>query len=183
VPVNRQTRSRTIAQKAWAYDMACLQVDGNDVLAVYAACKEAAERARRDRLPTLIECVTYRLSLHTTVDDPTKYRSAREVEEWEKREPLLRLQRHLERTGLLTAEQRDALERSIAEQIRTAVRAAFERSRTFDDPTVIFDHLYAEMPPYLREQRSRFRAEQLETKRGGATPPTKESVGQRPMEG
>jgi TPP-dependent pyruvate/acetoin dehydrogenase alpha subunit len=87
VPVAKQTASKTLAQKALAYGMHGLRVDGNDVLAVYSACSEAVERARREHRPTLIECVTYRLGQHTTVDDPTKYRSDEEVREWEKKDP------------------------------------------------------------------------------------------------
>ena len=79
VPLKKQTHSRTIAQKALAYGLPGLQVDGNDVLAVYAAAREAVERARAGDGPTLIECVTYRLGVHTTADDPTKYRSEAEV--------------------------------------------------------------------------------------------------------
>ena len=69
VPLKKQTHSRTIAQKALAYGFPGIQVDGNDVLAVYAATKEAVDRARAGDGPTLIECVTYRLAMHTTADD------------------------------------------------------------------------------------------------------------------
>src|SRR5260370_15504739 len=75
IPFKKQTDSSTIAQKALAYGFPALQVDGNDLLAVYAATREAVERARRGEGTTLIECVTYRLGVHTTSDDPTKYRS------------------------------------------------------------------------------------------------------------
>ena len=85
VPIKKQTHSRTIAQKALAYGFPGIQVDGNDVLAVYAASREAVERAREGGGPTLIECVTYRLGVHTTADDPTKYRSDEEVKAWERR--------------------------------------------------------------------------------------------------
>lgn len=187
LPVAKQTRSRTLVQKALAYDMACLQVDGNDVFAVFAACKEAADRARREHRPTLIECVTYRLSLHTTVDDPKKYRESEEVERWERREPLIRLNRHLERQGLLSAQAREQLEAEIGEQIQHAVDAAFERAKTLDDPGVIFDHLYAEPPSYLQAQRRRFESElgngRPRRKPQTETPQDAESVRQRPMEG
>src|SRR5499427_7274970 len=79
VPLKKQTHSRTIAQKALAYGLPGIQVDGNDVLAVYAAAREAVDRARGGGGPTLIECVTYRLGVHTTADDPSKYRSDAEV--------------------------------------------------------------------------------------------------------
>ncbi|MDN5874120.1 MAG: thiamine pyrophosphate-dependent enzyme, partial [Sinobacteraceae bacterium] len=75
LPTDKQTASKTLAQKGLAYGIPCLQVDGNDVLAVYAGVTEAVERARNGDGPTLIEGLTYRLSIHTTADDPTKYRS------------------------------------------------------------------------------------------------------------
>ena len=93
--------SRTIAQKALAYGFPGIQVDGNDVLAVYAASREAVERARAGDGPTLIECVTYRLGVHTTADDPTKYRSDEEVKAWEQKDPLTRFRAYLEKKKLL----------------------------------------------------------------------------------
>src|SRR3989441_47532 len=90
VPLKKQTHSKTIAQKALAYGLPGIQVDGNDVLAVYTAAREAVERARAGEGPTLIECVTYRLGVHTTADDPTKYRTQEEVRAWEEKEPRTR---------------------------------------------------------------------------------------------
>ncbi len=101
VPLKKQTHSRTIAEKAHAYGFPGIQVDGNDVLAVYAAGREAVERARNGDGPTLIECVTYRLGVHTTADDPTKYRSAEEVAEWERKDPLTRFSAYLQKRNLL----------------------------------------------------------------------------------
>jgi len=75
VPRERQTRSKTLAQKALAYGMPGIQVDGNDVLAVYAAAEEAVERARSGGGPSMIECETYRMRMHTTADDPSRYRN------------------------------------------------------------------------------------------------------------
>ena len=89
VPRSRQTRSKTLAQKALAYGMPGIQVDGNDILAVYLAAQEAVERARAGGGPTLIECVTYRMMMHTTADDPKRYRSDEEVEGWSHRDPLV----------------------------------------------------------------------------------------------
>ncbi len=103
VPLKKQTNSRTLAQKALAYGFPGIQVDGNDLLAVYAAAREAVARARAGEGPTLIECVTYRLGVHTTADDPTKYRSEDEVKAWEKKDPLTRLVPYLERKGVATA--------------------------------------------------------------------------------
>ena len=93
VPRSKQTKASTIAQKAIAYQMPGIQVDGNDILATYRATKEALERAYEGNGPTLIEAVTYRLTMHTTADDPKKYRSEDQVEVWRGREPLIRFRK------------------------------------------------------------------------------------------
>src|SRR5712692_6736709 len=147
VPLKKQTHSRTIAQKALAYGLPGIQVDGNDVLAVYAAAREAVDRARAGDGPTLIECVTYRLGVHTTADDPTKYRSDEEVAMWEKKDPLTRFRAYLEKRNLLETN----LEQRIDEEIAEAVRR-FEATPP-PDPLTVFDHVYAEMPAHLRAQR------------------------------
>src|ERR687897_445591 len=103
VPLKKQPHSRTIAQKALAYGFPGIQIDGNDLLAVYAATREAVARARAGEGPTLIECVTYRLGGDTTADDPTKDRPDHEVKAWEKKDPLTRLVPYLERKGIRTA--------------------------------------------------------------------------------
>ncbi|HEV8438379.1 MAG TPA: pyruvate dehydrogenase (acetyl-transferring) E1 component subunit alpha [Methylomirabilota bacterium] len=157
VPLKKQTHSRTLAQKALAYGFPGIQVDGNDLLAVYAASREAVERARAGDGPTLVECVTYRLGVHTTADDPTKYRSEEEVKAWERKDPLTRFSRYLEKKGLLEP----GLEEQVDEEIARAVRT-FEATPP-PDPLVAFDHAYAEMPPHLCVQR----AEMEERLRGG----------------
>jgi pyruvate dehydrogenase E1 component alpha subunit len=159
VPRSKQTTSRTLAQKAFAYDMPCLQVDGNDVLAVYTAAKEAVERARKHKLPTLIECVTYRLSVHTTVDDPSKYRTQKEVEEWEKRDPIPRFQRYLKQKKILSDADAKKTEERVEQEIAKGVEAWQGQVARLTDPSVMFDHLYAEMPPSLRAQRESFAQE------------------------
>ncbi|MEE9612588.1 MAG: pyruvate dehydrogenase (acetyl-transferring) E1 component subunit alpha [Desulfatiglandales bacterium] len=153
VPRSKQTRSKTIAQKALAYGIPGIQVDGNDVLAVYAAAKEAVERARSGGGPSLIECVTYRVMMHTTADDPKRYREEKEVEEWMKRDPLPRFQKYLIEKGLLSDEKITALEDEVKEEIQAAVDRAEELMGKFGDPLVMFDHAYAETPPHLKEQK------------------------------
>ena len=176
VPLKKQTHSRTIAQKALAYGLPGLQVDGNDVLAVYRASREAVERAREGDGPTLIECVTYRLGVHTTADDPTKYRSEEEVKEWERKDPLTRFGAYLDKKRLLEP----GLEEVIDAEIATAV-AKFEAAGA-PDPLTMFDHVYAEMPPHLREQRDelarRLRAGPAPEERE-APPPSPPMRGQR----
>jgi pyruvate dehydrogenase E1 component alpha subunit len=153
IPLKKQTHSRTIAQKALAYGFPGLQVDGNDILAVHAASREALERARRGEGPTLIECVTYRLGVHTTSDDPTKYRSAEEVAAWERKDPLTRFGAYLQKRNLLES----GLEEQIAEEIARGV-AAFEATAAAD-PLTMFDHAYAEPPAALEAQRAEMRAQ------------------------
>jgi pyruvate dehydrogenase E1 component alpha subunit len=162
VPFKKQTNSRTIAQKALAYGFPGIQVDGNDLLAVYSATREAVARARAGEGPTLIECVTYRLGVHTTADDPTKYRSDDEVRAWEQKDPLTRLGAYLERRGLLNP----GLEEEVDAEIATAV-ARFEETPP-PDPLTIFDHVYAERPPHLERQRAEMMARLAEQMPGQA---------------
>ena len=167
VPRSRQTHSRTLAQKALAYDMPGLQVDGNDVLAVYTAAKEAVDRARAGGGPSFIECVTYRISMHTTADDPKKYRKDEEVEEWVKRDPLVRFQQYLADKGLLAGESLAAVEA----EVQAEIQAAEERwARLVDgtlDPLEMFDHAYAEMPPHLVSQKETLQRELADLKHPG----------------
>lgn len=156
IPRSKQTRSKTLAQKALAYGMPGIQVDGNDILAVYAASQEAIARARAGRGPTLIECVTYRMSVHTTADDPKRYRTDEEVEVWKKRDPLIRFQRYLEQKDLATAATLEEIEADVLSEIQTAVDRAEAQMKKMVDPMVMYDHLYADMPPYLKSQKTAF---------------------------
>ncbi len=153
VPRSRQSHSRTLAQKALAYDIPGIQVDGNDVLAVHAAAVEAVERARTGGGPTLIECVTYRLSLHTTADDPKRYRDDAEVAIWMKRDPLPRFQNYLLAKGILTESKLAETEEAIKTEIQEAVDRAETRMKEPVDPLHMFEHMYAERTPALEEQR------------------------------
>lgn len=155
-PRDRQTRARTIAQKAIAYGFDGVQVDGNDLLAVYVATRDALARAKAGKGPTLIECVTYRLSLHTTADDPSRYRSKAEEEEWQKRDPILRFREYLRGKGLWDEGWQERLERDIEAEIRQAVEDA-EAERDFD-PADMFDYVFATKPPYLEAQQEELRA-------------------------
>ena len=98
VPRARQTAAQTLAQKGIAAGIESVQVDGNDVIAVYKAVKDAINLAKDG--PTLIECITYRMSMHTTADDPTKYRSEDEVAEWKDKDPISRVSIYLKKKGL-----------------------------------------------------------------------------------
>ncbi len=154
MPREEQTASKSIAQKALAYGFPGIQVDGNDVLGVYTAAQEAVTRARSGGGPTLVELCTYRLSVHTTADDPTKYRSEEEEDEWMARDPLPRFQRYLSSRGLLDDEMLADLEKEIDSEIDEAWDKAQDRMRQLDDAQLhIFDHLYEEVPSYLDRQR------------------------------
>ena len=156
IPRSAQTRSKTLAQKAIAYGMPGIQVDGNDILAVYSASEEAIARARAGQGPTLIECVTYRMSVHTTADDPKRYRTDEEVETWKKRDPLIRFRRYLEHKEVMMGDHFDQIEDEVQEEIQSAVDQAEARMKEMNDPMLMFDHLYAELPPYLSMQRQAF---------------------------
>ncbi len=164
LPRSRQSHSRTLAQKAIAYDMPGLQVDGNDVLAVYKAAKDAVDRARRGEGPTLIEMVTYRLSMHTTADDPKKYRTEEEVREWEKRDPITRFEKYLRDKDILD----DQKTQLVGEEVKTEIGAAEGRWSELVEkgvnPLDMFDHAYAEPTQTLSEQREMLKRE-LEEKR------------------
>jgi pyruvate dehydrogenase E1 component alpha subunit len=151
LPRSRQTHARTLAQKATAYGFPGVQVDGNDLLAVYVATREAVERARAGGGPTLVEAVTYRLSMHTTADDPTKYRDEAEVKAWEAKEPLPRFRRYLERKGLIDEQSHAAIEAEVDAEIRGAI----ERAEARMQPNLldVFEHVYAERPAHLEAQR------------------------------
>jgi pyruvate dehydrogenase E1 component alpha subunit len=163
VPREKQTASKTLAQKALGNGVPGIQVDGNDILAVYVASKEAVERARAGEGPTLIEAVTYRMSVHTTADDPTRYREDSEVEEWAARDPIDRFQSYLKNKGLLDDEKIEALEEEIDQQIREAVERAEEKMSEPVDATKMFDHVYAEPHEYLLDQKEEL-AEEMEAK-------------------
>lgn len=159
LPRTKQTHSETIAQKAIAYGMPGVQVDGNDVLATYGAASEAAERARSGGGPTLIEAITYRTVMHTTSDDPRRYRSEAEEQLWLKRDPLPRFQQYLLQKETLKPAEMESMEVEIRAEIQKAVDAAEIRIKAGADPLHMFEHVYGEMPPTLREQREELRRE------------------------
>jgi pyruvate dehydrogenase E1 component alpha subunit len=154
VPRSRQTGSQTLAQKAIAYDIPGIQVDGNDPLAMYQATKEALDRARAGQGATLIEAVTYRLRMHTTADDPKKYRSEEEVHLWEQRDPLLRFRAYLQRKDFWNDDKQAELETEVKQQIEAAVQA-FE-SRTDFKPDVPFDHVFGTRHAVIERQRAEY---------------------------
>jgi pyruvate dehydrogenase E1 component alpha subunit len=150
IPLHQQTAAKTLAQKAHAYGIPGIQVDGNDIFAVYSVTREALDRARNGGGPTLIEAVTYRLGDHTTADDASRYREDKEVTEWEGRDPILRLRRFLEARGLWDEEQEQ--EQQAAAQAWVDEQVAALEAMPPQDPSDIFSHMYADLPPHLAEQ-------------------------------
>jgi pyruvate dehydrogenase E1 component alpha subunit len=150
VPVSRQTASESIAIKANAYGFSGIQVDGNDILAVYSATKDAAEKARRGDGPTLIECVTYRLGAHSTSDDWKKYRANEEVEEWKGRDPLLRLLRYLDKHSMLE----EKVNQKLRKELESSVSELISKSEKIPVPGVhsMFEDVYSKETPELSEE-------------------------------
>lgn len=156
LPWEKQSASRTLAEKAFAYGFEGVRVDGNDIFAVYAAVKIAAEKARSGGGPTLIEGLTYRLGAHTTSDDPTRYRKDEEVKRWRERDPIIRLERYLLGREILTAEDM----RAIREESLAWARRSFEEVEQLGDPSFedTYRYLYRDVPPILAEQMQRRKA-------------------------
>jgi len=122
VPLKNQTASGSLAQKAIAYGFEGIQVDGNDVFAVYRATRQALDKARSGAGPTFIECLTYRMADHTTADDAGRYRSEQEVAAWRDRDPILRLERFLAARGVWSAEKGSEAKTRATEIIDAAAR-------------------------------------------------------------
>ncbi|MEX0825278.1 MAG: pyruvate dehydrogenase (acetyl-transferring) E1 component subunit alpha [Acidimicrobiia bacterium] len=147
----RQTASETIAQKADAYGMAGVLVDGNDIFAVLTAARTAVQRARAGEGPTLIEALTYRIGPHTTTDDAGRYRSDEDVDAWRKKDPIDRLRAHLRSAGGWDEAWEGAIEQSASTEIEAAVAQA-EGLEPFP-ADAMFDRMYAKPPGSLEAQR------------------------------
>jgi TPP-dependent pyruvate/acetoin dehydrogenase alpha subunit len=158
VPRSTQTASPTFAQKAVAYGMPGVLVDGNDILAMIHVVGEAAARARRGEGPTLIEALTYRRGAHSSSDDPTVYRDPTEPREWERRDPLDRLRKYMQARGELPEGLEERYRQEIKQEIADAL--AFAESRAPKPPLhSLFEDVYAELSPRLREQQAALDAE------------------------
>jgi len=151
VPVSRQSASASLAVKARAYGFAGERIDGNDALAVHAAVSAAATHARNGRGPMFLECVTYRRGAHSTSDDPSRYRSLAEEEQWASRDPVLRLRARLETEGVLDGE----VEARFVAEIDAELERAIARAEAEPKPAVgtLFDDVYRVRPWHLEEQR------------------------------
>ena len=150
VPRAKQTHSETIAQKAIAYGIEGIQVDGMDVFAVYKAAKDAVDKARSGKGPTLIECYTYRMADHSTSDDASKYRTKEELELWAKKDPIERLEKYMRKKGLLD----DAYKNNVLTKSQEAVEKAVTEFEKLPppDPKDIFKYVFAEMTQQQKEE-------------------------------
>lgn len=152
----------TFAGRGVGCGIASLRVDGNDFLAVFAASRWAAERARRNHGPTLIEWVTYRAGPHSTSDDPSKYRPADDGQHFPLGDPIARLKQHLILTGVWSEDQHAALHSEIEAQVSAALKAAEQFgtlvSGRVASAATIFEDVYKDMPEHLRRQRQQMGA-------------------------
>jgi len=150
-PVEVQTAAKTLAQKAVAAGIPGIQVDGMDPLAVYAATKEARERAINGEGPTLIETLCYRYGPHTmSGDDPTRYRSKELDNEWEKKDPLVRFRKYLEKKGLWNEEMEQETIEKAKEEIKEAIKKADETPK--QKVTDLISIMFEKLPANLQEQ-------------------------------
>ncbi|SFB18098.1 pyruvate dehydrogenase E1 component alpha subunit [Lentibacillus halodurans] len=156
VPVELQTNAKTLAQKGVAAGVESYQVDGMDVLAVYAATKMARERAVNGDGPTLIETLTYRYGPHTMAgDDPTRYRTEDMTNEWEKRDPLVRLRKFLEGKDLWSEDDENKMIEDAKEDIKKAIKQADEYPK--QKVTDLIENMHEELPNNLQEQMEEYK--------------------------
>ena len=150
-PTSVQTGAETFAQKAVAFGAPFVQVDGNDILAVYVVVKEAIERARKGEGPSLVEAYTYRMGPHTTSDDPSIYRSKEEEQSWEDKDPIKRFKTYLINKGFWSEKEDEAL----IEEVNKEINETFRKVESYGanvELIEIFEHTYKEMTPQLKEQ-------------------------------
>jgi pyruvate dehydrogenase E1 component alpha subunit len=152
--IEQQTASETLAQKAVAYGFPGIRCDGNDLFAVYATVRQAVARARDGRGPTLVEAVTYRLGLHTTADDPTRYEPREMHDLWVDRDPLRRMQLHLHSRGIADRAALDRIEEEVKEELRVAWDEA--QKEPPPDPSFYFKQVHEDTSPRLRRELERF---------------------------
>jgi 2-oxoisovalerate dehydrogenase E1 component alpha subunit len=142
VPVSKQTAVEDVSIRAQGYGFPGVTVDGNDVMAVYRAAREAVDRARKGEGPTLIEAKTYRLVPHTSDDDDTRYRTREEVAEWTKKDPLVRFQAWLEEHGIASKKEIEELQARAMTEVDEATEYA--ESAPTPEPETALRHVYVE---------------------------------------
>jgi 2-oxoisovalerate dehydrogenase E1 component alpha subunit len=150
VPSHMQTASETYAQKAEAYGFEGVRVDGNDPLAVYAATKVAADKARAGKGPTLIECYTFRMGPHSSSDDPKRYVNPEDLQTWGQKDPIVRFRNYLSKKGVWSQKLEDELVQRTKDEIQAAIVAAEETPA----PPLrdLVTDVYAEVPWHLEDE-------------------------------
>jgi pyruvate dehydrogenase E1 component alpha subunit len=151
VPIGQQTAAETLAQKAIAYGFEGVQVDGNDVFAVYSAVKDALAKARCGNGPTFIECFTYRMADHTTADDAGRYRSLEEVEAWRGKDPIHRLELFMAKNGIWNESYAKEITATALDAVDEAVHQA--ENAPSPAPEEMIDHVTASLSPRQKRQR------------------------------
>ena len=156
MPTDKQAATPDLARRGPGFGVPAIRVDGNDVLAMIVATNEAVTRARAGEGPTLIEAVTYRMSLHTTADDPKVYRTDDEVDTWKPKDPITRFEKYLLAKGLLD----EGDDERIAEECEQEVLDGRERfrKRAIAKPREIFDCMFDQLPPSLQQQKAEYLA-------------------------
>ena len=150
-PVSGQTAAAAMACKALAYGMPALRVDGNDVLACYSGMRDAVAYARSGKGPIFLEALTYRVSAHSSSDDPSRYRDESVTMKWRtERDPLLRYQKMLRQSGRLT----EAADAALSEAVEAEVRAAIAAEESAAPPPLhtLVEDVFAQVPRALHEQ-------------------------------
>ena len=147
MPRSKQTAAQTLAQKGMAAGINGIQVDGNDAISVYKATADAIRNA--DNGPTIIEAVTYRLGMHTTSDDPTKYRPESEVSEWQLKDPIFRLRSYLTKKGIWN----EKIENNAVDEQKNLIDKEVEIAEAFkSDPRTMFQNVYSSIPSELNDE-------------------------------
>ncbi len=150
VPSEKQTASKTFADKGVAYGVPAVRVDGNDVIATYKVVREAVERAAAGEGPTLVEMLTYRIGGHSTSDDPRAYRVQDEVEQWRRTDPVLRLRKHLDHVSAWDDTQEEAWRKQTEAELKACITAAEAKPKPALE--TIFEDVWEEKPWHLEEQ-------------------------------
>ena len=145
VPFSKQSPVPRVADRAAAYGMPGISVDGNDVFEVYKATREAVQRALAGEGPTLVEARTYRFGPHTSNDDDRRYRSRDEVAQWKEKDPIPRFAAYLKEIGLLDDQEEAVIKAEAEKEVREA--AAWAESQPDPDPATVAAHVYAERGP------------------------------------
>lgn len=153
---DKQTGSKTLAQKAIAYGIKSIQVDGNDIFALAYAMKEALKHARKGE-PYMIEAVTYRLSDHTTSDDEKRYRSRKEVRQWLEKEPMKRLVQYMKENKLWTKKYEEKLSKKFDKEIEEAIK---KEEAEEEKPKAIFEYVFAEPTSIMKKDLEKWQKKQ-----------------------